>query len=111
MGLKIDTKRAIQDAVDDQKPFVRGNLSGQFVREGVTMGRLPEEYVKIFRQQQELGLVHFVIYSRLTPIAWVLYSGSWIIPDVKYSVSTTNHQNVVRTAIDNFDYYNKLVSH
>lgn len=108
MGLKIDTKRAIQDAVDDQKPFVRGNLSGQFVREGVTMGRLPEEYVKILRSQQETHTVHFVIYSYGTPIAWVLYSGSWVVPDVYYSTSTKHHQDVVKVAIDNYDHYNKF---
>lgn len=39
----------------------------------------------------------FVVYSYATPIAWSI-GGSWIVPEVRYSVTTTRHQNLVRRA-------------
>lgn len=36
----------------------------------------------------------YVVYSYATPIGWVTSSGSIVVPDEKYSVTTTNHQNL-----------------
>lgn len=40
----------------------------------------------------------YVIYSYATPIAWKM-DDKWFIPDVKYSVTTTRHQNKIRVVI------------
>lgn len=39
----------------------------------------------------------YIVYSYATPIAWHGKDG-WTIPDTKYSVTTSNHQNIVRMA-------------
>lgn len=44
--------------------------------------------------------VSYVVYSYTTPIAW--YSEiqcGWVIPDVRYSATTTVHQNLIRAAV------------
>ncbi len=38
----------------------------------------------------------YVVYSYLTPIAWVNHRGECVIPDENYSVTTTHHQNKCR---------------
>ena len=76
----------------------------------VTLGSLPaeeaEKLTALLRQER----VEYVIYSYDTPIAYhvrdkTLADGTvpfhWVMPDVRYSVTTSHHQSVVRTAIDN----------
>lgn len=50
-----------------------------------------------FAVQQKL--ITYVIYSYETPIAWRLTDGSWVIPDMVLSHTTSNHQSKVRTAV------------
>ncbi len=115
MGLKM--KQLIQNGVDAQEPFrtntgsVRGYKwpNGDVGHEGYPpMGRLPEENQKELKLHIDKQLVRYAIYSFGTPIAWVLTSGIWIVPDVYYTVTTSHHQGVVRTAIANYDFYNKV---
>lgn len=77
-----------------------GSVRGTAFVSGV--GRLPAEYVEIFRAAQDAGRLVYVVYSYATPIAWVeetMTDGErWIIPEVKYSVTTTNHQGLARVA-------------
>jgi hypothetical protein len=114
MALGLKARQAIQNGVDAQEPFrttagsVKGYIFPQNTIELPPMGRLPEEYQKQLKMQIESGLVKFMIYSYGTPIAWVLYSGTWIVPDVSYSVTTSHHQGIVRTAIANYDFYNQM---
>lgn len=56
---------------------------------------------------RSLAQADYVVYSYGTPIAWHLrgdYAAeagyTWIVPDVKYSVTTTAHQNKIRTCLD-----------
>jgi hypothetical protein len=57
-------------------------------------GALPQE----FRDQMQLDRPDFIVYSYSTPIAWHSYSG-WFMPNCKYSVTTSKHQNYVRRAV------------
>lgn len=61
---------------------------------GLSVGILPRDWVQVFRDQS----IQYVVYSYATPIAW-LTSGVWIIPDVKYSRTTSKHQSTIRTAV------------
>ena len=54
------------------------------------------------------SVVNYVIYSYNTPIAYRRVADwnrdgtanyEWIVPDVRYSVTTTKHQGKVRTAL------------
>lgn len=82
-----------------------------------SMGELPAEYSIALRNGLANHRVEFVIYSYRTPIAWrertvspnrvkgsnghtVGYSNHrWVMPDVRYSVTTSKHQGKVRTAL------------
>lgn len=116
MALGLKMKQLIQNGVDSQTPFrtntgtVRGYKYPNAGDESgyPPMGRLPEEHQKELKILIDKEMIRFIIYSFGTPIAWVHYSGEWTVPDVRYSVTTTHHQGVVRTAIANYDFYNKL---
>lgn len=76
------------------EPFTTttGNLWGTKGLDGV--GRLPRNLADaIIAMNPE-----YTVYSYATPIAWRL-DGIWFMPDVKYSPSTTRHQNKISTAI------------
>lgn len=66
-------------------------------------GQLPQSWATMLKEMA----VDYVIYSYSTPIAWHVCQGEdgkptdyWVIPTVKYSVTTTNHQNIATAAID-----------
>lgn len=92
MALKTAGRNAIADGVREWRYFIHGNVSG--TRECSTFGQLPQEYWASARNAQ------YLIYSYQTPIAWVDSDGVWFVPDVRYSVTTTNHQSAVKSAID-----------
>lgn len=59
-------------------------------------GRLdPEHY-------DSLSRAVYVVYSYGTPIAWDTPDG-WVVPKRKYSATTSNHQNIVRAALIDFE--------
>lgn len=60
----------------------------------IDTGRLPQSY----RNQLVAEKPDYVIYSYGTPIAWHGSNG-WTAPDARYSVTTSNHQGTVNTAI------------
>lgn len=101
------TLKAIQDGVDKAIPFKMGNVSGT-VENGaysINWGRLPEQHKQLIRDVVGKSRA-FVIYSWVTPIAvHNLETDEWVIPQVKYSNSTTAHQSKVRVAIDNPGFY------
>lgn len=102
-----NTLKAIQDGVDKAIPFKCGNVSGKVhsMAFSIGWGILPEENKQLIRDV--LGESRaFVIYSWQTPIAvHNLETDEWVIPDVRYSNSTTAHQAKVRVAIDNPGFY------
>ena len=61
-------------------------------------GRLPRCHIDKFFTASDTP-DFYAIYSYATPIAW--YSdGTWTIPDVTYSVTTSRHQGIVRRAVN-----------
>ena len=43
----------------------------------------------------------FAVYSYSTPIAWRKADGTWVMPDARYSVSTSVHQGRTRLMLSN----------
>jgi hypothetical protein len=85
------------DLIADRVAFTGNNLYGVVTSYNTTvyeLGRLPQE----FRDQLKLDQPDFIVYSYGTPIAWHSNSG-WFMPNCKYSVTTSKHQNYVRTAV------------
>lgn len=99
MGLGNNTVQRIDYYVNRHESFRIGNVSAIRLNAGETpnTGILPDYLV-----DQLKGVVKdndtYIVYSYRTPIGWVKLDGNdnWFIPDVKYSVSTTHHQNVLR---------------
>jgi hypothetical protein len=56
-------------------------------------GQLPYEY------RDSVKGADYVVYSYSTPIAWHMPNGEWVMPDTRYSVTTSKHQGKIRTAI------------
>lgn len=106
MALGYKGKRDIQEFVDGGKRFGRGSTSlrGE-LGGGSTLGELPEPYRSQLVTLSDSGVISRVLFSHDTPIAWRTVNGMWIVPEVRYSVTTTNHQNVARVAIDNKGFY------
>ncbi len=117
MALRGSGKRAISHALFGKYSgaacllnFRHDNLHGERVAKGngVCMGRLPENWRAVLRLDNERDAL-YVVYSYGTPIAWRAIVNDrdapehdkWTIPDVKYSATTTNHQNVVTVEIHN----------
>jgi hypothetical protein len=52
-----------------------------------------------WEQDQRAGKIHYSVWSYETPIAWLVEGEGWVIPPVKYSMSTGRHQGYVRRAV------------
>ena len=82
------------------KPFKGNSLTGQRWNRLLNLPHyteLPAEYRAQFRKDAPL----YVIFSYDTPIAWYGELG-WVVPNVKYSVTTSRHQGIVRRALTNY---------
>lgn len=49
---------------------------------------------------RDAEIIEYVVWSFRTPIAWVLGDGSVVQPDVKYSLTTSEHQRLTREGFD-----------
>lgn len=57
-------------------------------------------YGRLDGMRDSIATPLYVVWSYGTPIAWVSWSGSICIPDDRYSVTTTHHQNMCRAWMD-----------
>lgn len=64
--------------------------------EAWSRGRLAAEWY------ESVARADYVVWSYATPIAWRIPGEGWVIPDDGYSVTTTRHQNKIRTAVGSF---------
>lgn len=95
----------VTTAINYSRDFNAGNVKGRNVTGDnftFNLGRLPEEWAARYREDYNNNLLAYVVTSYGTPIAWVTYTGKIYIPDVKYSVSTTRHQNLARSAYSGY---------
>jgi hypothetical protein len=56
-------------------------------------GQLPYDY------RASVLRADYVVYSYSTPIAWHVPNEGWVMPDTRYSVTTSKHQGKIATAI------------
>lgn len=85
---------AFTDLLKNRQPFTTsGALSGG-TPTGST-GRLPADWRNLYQTGAD-----FVVYSYATPIAWHRPADDlWIVPDERYSVTTSRHQSLIGTAV------------
>lgn len=87
------TLHNVADFIADRKTFnCNRSLSGGYFNNGV--GRLPQERHTGFYRATDAD-DFYAVYSYATPIAWYAH-GTWTVPDVKYSPTTTRHQHAAR---------------
>lgn len=70
-----------------------GSLTGERGSDRGFGGSLPQAFLSAVRSAE------YVVYSYTTPIAWLNADGTWTVPDVKYSVTTSRHQSKIRSAV------------
>jgi len=92
------SNREAGKAIRMRVPFQGSNLRGvEGNDESVTQGYLPAD------ESWEVPDMYFkpryIVLSYDTPIAWWYRGEGWTVPDVKYSPTTSKHQNIVRRAI------------
>jgi hypothetical protein len=94
-SVKSGSRQNVQntrDAIHDRKAFsTRGSMSGGAPS---SWGRLPALWQKAYHQDRPT----YVVYSYSTPIAWYGDRG-WVMPPLKYSVTTTSHQSACHAGI------------
>lgn len=77
------------------------------------VGRLPQRWSDKYRSTvdaaREAGDSVYVVFSYNTPVAW-FYDGVWTVPAVKYSVTTSKFQGLVRTGIRDGGYTDEIVT-
>lgn len=64
------------------------------------MGSMPYDYAVLYSAMARSstdGL--YVVFSYRTPIAWYDSAEGWIVPDVRYSATTSRHLTAVRMGI------------
>ena len=109
MGTQLKTRAILSKSMEEREPFERGNLRGKRYEsdEFIPTGQLPQEHREALISIRDATI--YVVYSFLTPIAWIdTCLDEWVIPDVRYSVTTTHHQSLVRVEAANPGFYARM---
>lgn len=101
MALGNESRKVMQKGIDNLIEFDVGDLTGSKVERGekIDLRLMPR------RQAYGIDKAVYVIRSYYTPIAWALSPDTWIIPKVKFTTTTSQHQSLVKTAVDNPGFY------
>lgn len=101
MAKRVSNRNGASDAIVAREPFQGSNFSGGPSAGLPSSGRLNQENAdKLYADKPS-----YVIKSYGTPIAWHGDNG-WVVPEQKHSVSTSNHQGIVRRALGLTDHFN-----
>jgi hypothetical protein len=120
--VNADPVSVLEEILADHSDFnadrdsIRGRVVGP--NHFPMVGRLPEEYVSEYLDARKESRLEYVVYSYSTPIAYRMYTGRaqnpvyasngkrvgwsdylWVVPNVRYSVTTSKHQGKVLTAL------------
>lgn len=97
------------EAIAKAQPFNAGNLKAKRFDYVPGTGRLPNEW----REQLERDNPGYIVFSYGTPIGWLARRSNgkrvFVIPDVRYSPTTSAHQSVVRRAVGEYEETNAAV--
>ncbi len=58
--------------------------------------KLPREWREVYRSHRDRIGISYTVSSYATPVAWLLTTGVLVMPRVRYSATTSLHQNMVR---------------
>lgn len=97
---RISTRDAGEFIVEREPFDTHGGMSaGQTAVLGsIFAGRLPARWREVLRGERPT----YVVTSYSTPIAWWSLTHGWTVPAVRYSVTTSRHQGIVRAAVGTY---------
>jgi hypothetical protein len=103
MAIHGKNRDKITEAIRARRDFRIANMSGtrigsRYPVQGGELNHHPAERARL-DTGIDRGEITYVIYSFATPIGWV-EDGAGYVPDVRYTITTTHHQNVARVALD-----------
>jgi hypothetical protein len=87
--------------IKNEVDFERSVISGHRVMSPTAtprQGNLNQETYDLLLRQVARGLVQYVVFSYITPIAWVYTNGSVCQPEITYTRTTNIHQRMVEEA-------------
>lgn len=94
------TQREAAGRIAARQPFTAGSMHAELVRWTPSCGQLPAELVAELAADIETAREHgeetYVVFSYATPIAWTVLGDDLLVPEVRYSVTTSKHQAVCR---------------
>jgi hypothetical protein len=88
-------------------PIVTAIREGQAFRSGALRGESGSQWDRspgrlegkaLAQWRDDLSSIAYVVWSYSTPIGWQLRDGAWVVPDDRYSLTTTRHQSFVHLA-------------
>lgn len=90
----------IKGKISEREIFTGNSMTAEYVQnEYASLGRLPTHDASVLRADIQRAKDNadsvYVIYSYATPIAWA-YGNTVRVPEVKYSVTTSKQQSLVR---------------
>jgi len=101
VGLKQHTRQRVEYLINRHEEFNQGNITAKRLEAGdsVSNGWMPADWFEMLRKDVRDNDV-YAVYSYRTIIGWVKLDGNddWVIPPLKYSVTTTHHQSVLKYA-------------
>lgn len=94
------TQREAGEFIKNRLPFVTHGALSAVVYSG-TGGYLPAGWASKLNQSQHalLNGAVYAVMSYNTPIAWYCPVMGWVVPDARYSRTTSRHQGIVRLAL------------
>lgn len=102
---RTDGWERFADVIEQRRPFTTstGHLRGTVRPESTDSGYLRSKHAAAANLwQADQDKIDYVVYSYQTPIAWHVKAAGvdeWIYPDVRYSRTTSAHQNKIRAVI------------
>jgi hypothetical protein len=87
------------DFIASRVAFTGSNLYGMVTAPNLdqrsSFGMLPDAHIASLLADRP----SYIVWSYGTPIAWYTQTDQWVIPSLKYSVTTSRHQSLIRRAI------------
>jgi hypothetical protein len=97
--VRVNQKQA-RDMIARRVDFQASALWGAWeYLHGGSVGMIYGVAAEKWRESVEGGQDRYVVYSYGTPIAWFDDLSGWIVPEEKYSRTTSRHQGVVRRSV------------
>lgn len=95
---RVSPQREAGTYIASLTPFQASALSGMDAPAWDT-ARLSSPWREQYAADRNADLIDYTVRSYGTPIAWHTTDGRWIVPDQRFSVTTTRHQGIVRRAV------------